>query len=359
MKNFKNWLLASAAILSLSACENEFSVNDDWEDVTVVYGLLNADADTNWLRIERGYLGSAPAEASFDEPDSLYYDSLVVQLEELNDNNVSQKVITLERDDSPRLKPGIFTTDDYRLYYTTQKLNDEMTYRLTVDKPGLKNGKVASAVTQLVETSKVINGIPQGFKMVNPPQAQPTPVFQGSITLDASENAYLYEVDIYFKYKEVDRTSGAESLHELKLDYESINASPDDQRIRSNKIRMSDLYQAVANELQPTDDVIRFFRTLRIEVWAGGEQLSKYIELNKPGSGLAQSRPEFPQIENGTGLLSSRTKLTVDNVIFNSNDERLYYLSEQLCDRGFGLVQGTDTFYCEFNDEGDPERVRY
>jgi len=356
MKILSKIALTTVAVVTLISCDNDFTVNDDWEDVTVVYGLLDAAADTNWLRIERGYLGSAPAEASFDEPDSLYYNTINATLEEFDTEGNILRTITLKRDDSKTLNQGIFTTEDYRMYYTTTRLNDEYTYELKVEKPELENSNIARAMVPLVETAKEENGIPQGFKMINPPQAQPTPVFGGPIIMEGSNNAVIYEVDVYFKYKEFDLASQTEEYKELKLEYETFMAEPDASRVKTDKVYMRNLYQAVANNLQPAEGKLRFFRSLRIEVWAGGEDLSTYVELNQPTGGLSESQPEFPQIENGTGLLSSRTQLVVDNVIFGPNDSRLYYLTEELCELNFAVAQGIDTFYCAFGDTGEPER---
>ena len=56
---------------------------------------------------------------------------------------------------------------------------------------------------------------------------------------------------------------------------------------------------------------------------AAGEDLSTYLVLNQNSSSLVLDRPEYSNIENGIGILSSRSSDTVESVkISNStNDE--------------------------------------
>ncbi len=113
-----------AFLIVMSSCDNDFSISDDWEDVTVIYSLLDPVADTNWVRIERGYLGNAAASQSYGIPDSLYYDSLMVYMLAFNPDGNQVDSLYLVRDNSSRdRQPGVFTTNDYRLYRTTKKIN--------------------------------------------------------------------------------------------------------------------------------------------------------------------------------------------------------------------------------------------
>jgi len=64
----------------LSACDNELNVRADYEDLTVLYAILDPKEDTNYVRVQRAYLGDAPASASYNETDSLYYDTADIQV---------------------------------------------------------------------------------------------------------------------------------------------------------------------------------------------------------------------------------------------------------------------------------------
>ena len=79
-------LLSISIILLFTQCKNEFEVNDDWKDITVVYGLLNQTEDTNYIRVTKGFLGNEDANIMAHIKDSLYYKNVDVLLEEWNGN---------------------------------------------------------------------------------------------------------------------------------------------------------------------------------------------------------------------------------------------------------------------------------
>lgn len=347
-------LFSLAALGGLSSCETDININDDWEDVTVIYGLLDPTADTNWVRVERGYLGPAPANQSFNESDSLYYDTLAVSLEAFEitgTNTTGNRVdsIFLTKDTKSReLEPGVFTTEGYRLYRTTTPLKDDLEYRLTVRKPG-KDYTDARATTRLVGGYDPNVSTSFSFKT---PRDFPTviPKFDGDIKWWASSNAAIYEIDLYFFYTEYDRTTKKLEQKSFKMDYETLRgnaAMPTQQEVRSN-LSLTNFYQQVAAHLDAAPPgKLRFFNEMRIDVWAGGENLANYIALNEPSTGINPSKPEFPQIENGTGLLSSRTKISLDGIVLRDEIERKYYLHPILCDRGFAVAEASDTCFCE------------
>ena len=45
-------------VIIIIGCDTDFDVNADWKETTVVYGLLDASLDTQYIRINKGYLGS-------------------------------------------------------------------------------------------------------------------------------------------------------------------------------------------------------------------------------------------------------------------------------------------------------------
>jgi hypothetical protein len=62
---------------------------------------------------------------------------------------------------------------------------------------------------------------------------------------------------------------------------------------------------------------------LNFKLLAAGEDLSTYLVLNENSSSLVLDRPEYSNIENGIGILSSRTSDMVESVKItnSSNDE--------------------------------------
>ena len=340
----------------LISCDQEIDINDDWQDVGVVYGLLNPNSSVNWVRIERGYLGTEPASASFQIPDSLYYDTLQVFLYGINQNGDTIDSRQLVKDQSINLDSGIFTTEDYRLYRTPAttppnlaKLDEDLTYHLRVIKVGT-NFEETKAATELVGQNISTTS---GYRFQEPfPFTTRRPIYNGRIAWFASNRAEMYEIDLYFYYREMDTTTGLTVEKSFKSEFETqtgpftITSSPIE-----SKTGRQQLYEAIAANVDVNENVIRFYDKMKIVVWAGGEQLRRFIQLNEPTSSLSQSRPEFTQVQNGTGLLSSRTTISVDNVDFSggtSGVKNTFFLDPILCDRNFVNLEFSDTCYCEF-----------
>src|SRR5688572_27152203 len=101
----------------LYSCDNELVVTDEWKDIPVVWGLLNASDTAHYIRVEKAFLD--PTTSAFDIaqiPDSLYYDNASVSLRRIS----SGQVFPLQRvngdlEGYPR-EEGIFAETPNYLY---------------------------------------------------------------------------------------------------------------------------------------------------------------------------------------------------------------------------------------------------
>ena len=60
-----------------SACETDFDVNAEWEETTVVYGLLDAGEgkETQKIKISKAFLGNMDAYQMAQYADSINFDT--------------------------------------------------------------------------------------------------------------------------------------------------------------------------------------------------------------------------------------------------------------------------------------------
>ena len=70
--NVAGWMCIPMVLLMM-ACEVEFSPNADWKDVPVVYGVVDQDDDTTWVRVERCFLGEGNITSYGAISDSINY----------------------------------------------------------------------------------------------------------------------------------------------------------------------------------------------------------------------------------------------------------------------------------------------
>jgi len=69
----KNVFLLLFLLLILSACNDDFPINSEWKDITIVYGLLNASDTVQYIKINKAFLGEGDVYAMAREADSIQY----------------------------------------------------------------------------------------------------------------------------------------------------------------------------------------------------------------------------------------------------------------------------------------------
>ena len=211
MKRLIYTLLVLSAILV--ACNNEIEINAPWEDVTIVYGMLNEEDDTNWVRIHRGYLGTEGINGGNQQPDSLYYSSIDVYIEELDKNDVVLNAYQLTEDATKSLDSGFFTTQGFRLYRLDQKVNTASRYRLRIYKQN-NDGDQVSAVTPIVENFDISKPIGQQ-RISFGPRGQ-------DFDWDAAKYARIYQSYLRFYYVEINAFNPGDSVRKY-VDYNLSN----------------------------------------------------------------------------------------------------------------------------------------
>ena len=52
-------LLATILGLFVASCKKDLNINDEWKEITVVYGLLNVNDSIHYVKITKAFLGRA------------------------------------------------------------------------------------------------------------------------------------------------------------------------------------------------------------------------------------------------------------------------------------------------------------
>lgn len=345
----KKILLGLIGLLLLSSCDNEIDINAEYRDITVMYGILDPSADTNYIRIQRGYLGDAAASASYGVSDSLYYDSTEIDVH-IRQYSPGAELHEIEReliwDNSIALDSGTFTGEGHHLYRVPSDLSIERDkeYEIVVTRA---DGTVAAART----------GIVGRIRIRRPLEPITNRVFNGQIMFtidqetegnnpDATLKMTAYQPIIYFNYKEVNLSTGAESFHTATIRLALQETPFDDIEI----IYLSQLYAALADRIEedPSKNTLRFFQDMELEIIGVSEEMMTFIELNRPSTGVNQNRPQYQQVSNGTGIITSRTVVSRDQIdLVNTLEDRLLE-NALVCDLNFAKLElnGSDTCYC-------------
>lgn len=146
---------AAFLLLFLAACSNDLDLTDDWTDTPVVYSLLNPSSTTNFVRLQRAYLGEGNAYLMGQNSDSLYYDTNRVSVQLIRvKNNAALDTFQLAVTTSVEKAEGVFSEQPHFLYVCNSRLYPDSRYQLRVNRHRpVGSTSVQSSLTGVLDPS--------------------------------------------------------------------------------------------------------------------------------------------------------------------------------------------------------------
>ena len=311
--------------LFLGSCSNDLEINAPWKDVTVVFGLLNVDSSSHYIRISKAFLGEGDALEFASQFDSIYYnpDLLDVKVyrvynDEVKDSFLCSVVTDIAKD------PGIFSNPSQIIYSFNASLTgtekENSIYRLEVK--NTITGNVATAETKLVKPVAFSKPSPTNVNVPASRLIDLDPTKSTAIEWRTVENGKMYELFIRFKYREVIGSDTVKKEVEMNLGRNTYDNSTvgDLKRI---SIENASIFQAIHASIPVQSSVIRIADSLQFQINVAADDMTTYLNINQPSNTVAQERPQYTNVTNGIGLFSSRNSKTRAKYI---NDETIVYL---------------------------------
>ena len=295
-------------IILFSSCETDFDVNAQWEEVTIVYGLIDPNIEDQLIKINKAFLGQGDALQMASIADSSNYNpsDLLVKIHRIRQqafnqydtiSSVTLNDTILDKDD------GLFSTDN-NIIYTFKKpssfYNTNSLYALEII--NLISGHKVTSQTEIINTFSFESLNPSfEWGLYNGDLPDSLKFRTKNIEWQPSTNGVIYQLDIVINYIENNDTINL-SWSQPLVEYTSGNMSL--------KIKGDQFFQFLTTNL--TNNTPKQFLNLDLVMTVGSDDLKTYINVNKPFSGIVQERPVFSNINNGVGLFSSR--FTYDDI---------------------------------------------
>lgn len=298
-KPFRALVLAGATALLAAACNQDLDVTAPYKENTVVYALLDKDSATQYIRINKAFLGPGNAFVYAQVPDSSEYQNGQLQavVRKVKNGAVLQ---TYELHDTllPH-DPGIFAGPMHKLYYFKAPLDSSATYRVEATAKGNQVSASSSVVGALLPGTSILF---QPLRLRQQGGGYATQVIRWSSAL----NGKRYELAYRFNWDEV---TGTDTLHKsftqnlATLVSDGVGGGENMQADMAGEAFFQTVGLRVGNNSAVNR---RIFRGVDL-IWAvAGPDLHLYLQLNSPISGLVEDRPTYTNVTNGFGLLSSR-----------------------------------------------------
>ena len=297
-------------------CTTDFKLTADYKEVMVVWCLLSQNDTTHYVRIQKAYLDeNTSALVIAQNPDSIYYpDILNVTIEQDDPTNVW----TLERIDGDTLpepikkETGVFSSTKNILYRFTAALDENATYKLTVE--NTVSGLTATGTTNLVKDFRItrpITGLDVNF-------VGPSGLLQ--VNWDVAVNGRLHDLTIRVRYWIADAQMHTVKLKDTFVDI-PIFRGRSFTETGQHDITKEAFYNGVAAKLDPIPGFVRHSDSLDFIFAVGSIALADYVNYNQAQTGITSSQViiNYTNIEGGLGLFASRYSKTVVKVPLFSN----------------------------------------
>ena len=314
----KIYLIVGVFAVILTSCETDFDVNAEWEEVTVVYGLLDAgdEMKTQQIKISKAFLGKMDALQMAQYADSINFEKgeLAVKVIRVKNNGITD---TIALDEVPTLRnDGVF--NDSIIVYTFENnnfLNSNSIYELLI-----KNNITGNEVSSTTNIISGFNfdmgaGFPFGFIETWIPGNPSATKFSSTVVTwgNSNDNGVQYQIELIFNYNENDI---AKNLIYTSSVLEETNIF---------EFEGEKFFNFLKNELVKDPLIERKFLSIDLIMKVGSEDLKTYRIINEEITGIVQERPQFTNINNGIGLFSSRFTKNREN--FQLANRTIQYLT--------------------------------
>ena len=327
MKKCRFVLIISTFVAVFASCSTDVEIYADYKDVPIIYAMLDARADTNYVKITKAFCGTNENPINANEV-ALIYDSsnydekLDARLYEYestygNHYEPTHRELVLDTITIHNKEAGVFYSPHQILYYTAEPLrtgsnHHKYRYELVFFKP---DGDTVTALTSMVgsEDFAIVSGS-ANFQMAHTEA-------MGSMLFRADGAAGLYEVKMQFNYREqhsgqgiinksVSRSLGTKPLSE----YTKVEST---ENTYYESYSLNWLFSALSNAIggdtvvNPNNpNVVRYIDDFVVTISAAGDDLYYYYLANEAlESSLGGPFTAYSNIEGGYGLFSSRTTI--------------------------------------------------
>lgn len=304
----KQILFLSITAILFNACSTDLDVKGDWKETMVVYGLLDQSKPKQYIKINKAFLGEGNALSFAQVKDSVQFvNALTVILEKVSTGDTFQfkPTSTIPKDGGtfygPNQTNAIYSGNSTNLFGATLTTNS--TYKLTI-----KNSETG---TEVKATTKLVSDF-GNFSLPTPSTSNFSLIIANNngykfrVTWPSAANAKLYQLIMRFNYID-STTSGNVNQYIDKIFPETKTQTLAGGEVIEYSIVGQDYLQYIASQIDNYSGLWqRKPGNIELFAIAAGEELSTFIDVNKPSTGIVQEKPEYTNITNGLGIFSAR-----------------------------------------------------
>lgn len=336
--------------LTIQSCEDEVDLLAPYQATPVIYAVLDYSADTQFVRVNKTYLGAGDANQYAQIKDSVEYDPSEVDVWLFKKELESAQFgifevldsIQLQYIELPSRDPGLFYDENVGFYYTSEDLftEDELD---DVTSPSPGNNNLFYELRATIR-GKEYRGQTDFPTIALSDISRPLPIgTSGVARQDYYSGGNYRQVD--FKYTNRERSDRYQSTHRIVYDYHTSdggfvtdNISDFELGVRSSgangqgtdvTFNAQSIYEFFGDQIKSIPNVSKV-RISRFEfrVTAASASLDTYIEVANPISDFTPVLTSYTNLNNGAiGIVGARATVSRE---FYINEPSLLQLNESL-----------------------------
>lgn len=380
-KLFSWIILLSAVVFSISSCSTEVNLNAPYESEPVIFGLLDSEVDTQWVKINRTWFGEGDQNVFAQIQDSSEYENSRLQAQFVG---VSTGIVYPLKDTilDNKDENGIFFGPEYKAYYAESKgpnaLDPDSDYRLELV---IDDTVEVYAETDLIqkELGTILTppmGLDDwefGFASVGPSEVtHNTYLFKWKST----EGAARYDAYLIVHYKEYywadDNLSELDSTRVKSMEIFLGNVEPNDadgNQTLSREFDSVEFYTNMASRLEVNpritrelgcwDNEVQISRAFDFVLMVANDHLATYLEINSATNSIVQETPEYDNVDGGLGLWASRTTVGVYGLGYTTDTIEYLQEGDGTAALNFCTPNPNSDYFCHWIDPDIYDEVDY
>ena len=327
MNNMKQTLfLLTAAVMvvfGFSSCNEDITVNAEFTETAVVYGLLDQSESIHMIKITRAFIGPGNSLEISQIPDSSYFQNVSATItERLSNGNVGRTWDLYDTIVDTKETDGVFYAPEQKVYIFHSGSNDnsdnptntallaDATYDLRIlVNAGESDEFEVFGSTEIVSGINTNSDTPNNqFKfatnaVVTGEYGNPT------ISVSHDQKTAIINTSLIIDYKEYFGTDSVIQSINWKLgEFETGTGSTVNFQAQGQSF-----YNLIAADCASGNPAVfrRNLEGITERIVAGSDDLYNYILVNAPSSSIAQNKPTFTNLtatndHTVLGLFSSR-----------------------------------------------------
>lgn len=305
------------ALFTLSGCETDVDIMAPYKSTPVIYAVLDHTVDTQFVRINRTYLGEGNVSDYAAIKDSVEYpvDMVEAKLFKYHGNNLLDSIL-LETIEVPSRSPGVFYRQNVLFYYTAEPLFteseiaqiEEMRYEMRVK----IDDKVYTASTDFPKTPA---------NTIKTPPLPATPFKLALVTASGVKSQTDFEIRMHptvLEYENVFRlnfdyyTHSGETHEDEYIDFRLTNVENPNRMTGERKIPFStsDWFNVLHTRLGNIDDLKNVrIKNAEYRVTAASADLVLYRQVAHPVSDFTPVTGSYSNFSgDAIGIFASKSQ---------------------------------------------------